>query len=32
VEQLDDERDPYVQKLRERFVHARRVLGTAREP
>jgi len=32
VEQLDDPADPYVQKLRERFVHARRVLGTAREP
>jgi len=31
VERLDDERDPYVQKLRERFVHARRVLVTARE-
>ena len=30
VEQLDDEADPYVQKLRERFVHARRVLATAR--
>ncbi len=31
VERLDDESDPYVQKLRERFVHARRVLGSARE-
>lgn len=31
VERLDDESDPYVQKLRERFVHARRVLGTARK-
>ena len=31
VEQLDEESDPYVQKLRERFVHARRVLTTARE-
>jgi gamma-D-glutamyl-L-lysine dipeptidyl-peptidase len=31
VEQLDDERDPYVQKLRERYVHARRVLTTAGE-
>ena len=30
VEQLDDETDPYVRKLRERFVHTRRVLGTAR--
>jgi len=28
VEQLDDESDPYVQKLRERFVHARRVLNS----
>lgn len=26
VEQLDDEGDPYVEKLRERFMHARRVL------
>jgi hypothetical protein len=26
VERLDDERDPYVAKLRERFVHARRIL------
>jgi len=32
VEQLDDEADPYVRKLRERFVHARRVLGTSRDP
>jgi hypothetical protein len=32
VEQLDDETDPYVQKLRERYVHTRRVLGAAREP
>ena len=31
VEQLDDESDPYVRKLRERFVHTRRVLMTARE-
>lgn len=31
VEQLDDADDPYVQKLRERYVHARRVLTTARE-
>lgn len=26
VEQLDDESDPYVRKLRDRYVHARRVL------
>jgi hypothetical protein len=32
VEQLDDERDAYVQKLRERYVHARRVLTASREP
>ena len=32
VEQLDDKTDPYVQKLRERYVHTRRVLGAAREP
>jgi cell wall-associated NlpC family hydrolase len=32
VEQLDGESDPYVRKLRERFVHARRVLTTTREP
>ena len=32
VEQLDDESDPYVQKLRERYVHTRRVLGTAGGP
>jgi hypothetical protein len=31
VERLDDENDPYVQKLRERFVHARRVLRTVGE-
>ena len=29
VEKLDDERDPYVAKLRERFVKARRVLTPA---
>lgn len=29
VERLDDDRDGYVLKLRERFVHARRVLGPA---
>ena len=26
VERLDDERDPYVAKLRDRFMHARRIL------
>ncbi len=31
VEQLDDESDPYVRKLRERFVHARRVLHGNRQ-
>jgi gamma-D-glutamyl-L-lysine dipeptidyl-peptidase len=31
VEQLDDVSDPYVLKLRERYVHARRVLTTERE-
>jgi cell wall-associated NlpC family hydrolase len=30
VEQLDDEGDPYVRKLRERYVHSRRVIGSAR--
>jgi hypothetical protein len=29
VERLDDDRDPYVAKLRERFVHARRILAPA---
>jgi hypothetical protein len=29
VEQLDDDRDPYVAKLRERFVHARRIVAPA---
>lgn len=29
IERLDDERDPYVAKLRERFVHARRILTPA---
>lgn len=32
VEQLADERDSYVRKLRERFVHTRRVLRATREP
>ncbi|HEX5971919.1 MAG TPA: SH3 domain-containing C40 family peptidase [Gemmatimonadaceae bacterium] len=32
VEQLDDERDPYVAKLRERYVHTRRVLMATCEP
>ena len=31
VERLDDDSDPYVRKLRERFMHARRVLGAARD-
>jgi hypothetical protein len=31
VDKLDDERDPYVAKLRERFVKARRVLTVVRE-
>jgi len=29
IEKLDDERDPYVLKLRQRFVTARRVLAPA---